>query len=68
MIWYAMLLIILVSGIQLISIGIIGIYLLKNYIETKNRPAYIVRNVIENKDIKEEKNEKYINCGKRLVC
>lgn len=68
MIWCAMLLIILVSGIQLISIGIIGIYLLKNYIETKNRPAYIVRNVIENKDIKEEKNEKYINYGKRRIC
>ena len=32
-----------VSGIQLFSIGIIGQYLAKTYLEVKNRPIYIVR-------------------------
>lgn len=33
----------MVSGIQLLSLGIIGEYLSKTYLETKNRPIYIVR-------------------------
>ena len=33
----------LVSGIQLFSLGIIGQYLSKTYLEVKNRPIYIVR-------------------------
>lgn len=33
-----------VSGIQLFCIGILGLYLSKNYIESKNRPIYIKRN------------------------
>lgn len=33
----------LVSGIQLLSLGIIGEYLSKTYLETKNRPIYIVK-------------------------
>ena len=32
-----------VSGIQLFSIGIIGEYLAKTYLETKNRPIYIIK-------------------------
>ena len=32
-----------VSGIQLFSLGIIGQYLSKTYLEVKNRPIYIVR-------------------------
>lgn len=32
-----------VSGIQLFCIGIIGIYLSKTYLETKNRPIYIIK-------------------------
>ena len=32
----------MVSGIQLFCTGIIGIYLSKTYLETKNRPIYIV--------------------------
>lgn len=33
----------LLSGIQLFSIGILGQYLAKTYLETKNRPIYIVK-------------------------
>ena len=36
-----------VSGIQLFSIGIIGQYLSKTYLETKNRPLYIVKETEE---------------------
>lgn len=32
-----------VSGIQLFCLGIIGQYLAKTYLETKNRPIYIIR-------------------------
>ena len=35
--------ILLVSGLQLLSIGIIGEYLSKTYLEVKNRPIYIVK-------------------------
>lgn len=35
--------ILLLGGIQLFSIGILGKYLEKTYIETKNRPIYIVK-------------------------
>ena len=35
--------IVFVSGIQLFSIGIIGQYLSKTYLEVKNRPIYIVK-------------------------
>ncbi len=31
-----------VSGVQLFSLGIIGMYLSKTYLETKNRPAYFI--------------------------
>ena len=40
----------MVSGIQLFSIGIIGQYLAKAYLETKNRPIYIVKE--SSKDVK----------------
>ena len=33
----------MVSGIQLFCIGIIGQYLSKTYLETKNRPIYIIK-------------------------
>ncbi len=52
-------LILLLGGLQLLSIGIIGDYVGKNYVETKKRPVYIVRNIIESdkakSDSKEEK-------------
>lgn len=35
--------IMLLSGLQLFCIGILGQYLAKTYIETKNRPIYLVR-------------------------
>ena len=35
--------IVFVSGIQLFSIGIIGQYLSKTYLEVKNRPIYIIK-------------------------
>ena len=33
----------LVSGIQLLCIGVIGEYLSKLYLEVKNRPIYIIK-------------------------
>ena len=33
----------MISGIQLFSIGIIGAYLSKTYLETKSRPIYIIK-------------------------
>ena len=33
----------LLSGIQMLCIGIVGQYLAKTYLETKNRPIYLVR-------------------------
>ena len=42
--WPSMVCIILmVSGIQLFSLGIIGQYLSKTYLEVKNRPIYIIK-------------------------
>jgi len=35
--------ILLLGGIQLFCIGILGMYLAKTYLETKNRPIYICR-------------------------
>lgn len=35
------------GGIQLFSVGIIGEYLAKNYIETKKRPVYIAKEIID---------------------
>ncbi len=39
----------LLSGIQLFSLGIIGQYLSKTYLEVKNRPIYIVRETEKDK-------------------
>ena len=42
--WPSMIcIIVLFSGIQLFSVGIVGQYLSKTYLETKNRPIYIAR-------------------------
>lgn len=41
--WPSMIcIILLVSGIQLLCIGILGQYVAKTYLETKNRPLYII--------------------------
>lgn len=41
-------LILLVGGIQLFALGIIGEYLGRSYMETKNRPVYFIRDVYTN--------------------
>ncbi len=49
--WPSMVCILLfVSGIQLLCMGIIGQYLAKTYLETKNRPIYLIKET--EKDIK----------------
>lgn len=48
--WPSMICVIfLVSGIQLFCLGIIGQYLSKTYLETKNRPIYIVKETEKDK-------------------
>ena len=43
------------GGVQLIGIGVVGMYLSKTYLETKKRPIYIVRETEEDyKDTSEE--------------
>lgn len=42
------LILILLFGLLFISIGIIGEYLSKTYIQVKNRPIYIIKNIKEN--------------------
>jgi len=49
--WPSMVCIMLfVSGIQLLCMGIIGQYLAKTYLETKNRPVYIIKETSIEKD------------------
>lgn len=43
-------LITLIGGIQLLMLGIIGEYLAKTYIQSKNRPVYIEKEVLERKE------------------
>ena len=47
-------LILLVGGIQLFALGIIGEYLGRSYMETKNRPVYFIRDIYTNKTNKPE--------------
>ena len=44
--------ILLVGGLQLLSIGILGQYLSKTYLETKRRPLYIIKDTNIRKDDK----------------
>ena len=41
--------IVFIGGVQLLSLGIIGQYLSKTYLEVKNRPLYIVKETERNK-------------------
>lgn len=43
-------LILLFSGLNFISLGIIGQYLSKTYMEVKNRPHYLIKSIISNKE------------------
>ncbi len=53
--WASTVVIILfLGGIQLLSIGILGLYLSKVYLETKNRPVYIV----DKTNIEDKSNDK----------
>ena len=38
------------GGLELLSLGIMGSYIGRNYIETKRRPIYIAREVLSSKD------------------
>ena len=40
-------LILLFSGVQLVSIGVIGEYIAKTYMEVKHRPRYLVSERLE---------------------
>ena len=42
-------LILLFGGLQMMILGIIGEYISRIFIETKNRPLYIIRNILDNK-------------------
>ena len=42
------LILLLLFGLLFISIGVIGEYLSKTYIQVKNRPIYIIKNIKEN--------------------
>ncbi len=43
-------LILLLGGLQLFSLGILGEYIARTYVETKKRPIYIAKNIINNKN------------------
>ena len=45
--------IVLFSGVQLISIGIIGEYVLRIFFQVKNRPLYIIAELIRDGESKE---------------
>lgn len=46
----AVILILLIGGIQLISLGVLGEYISKIYVQVKNRPIYILKEYLSNVD------------------
>ena len=47
-------LILFLGGLQLLSLGILGEYLAKNYVESKRRPIYLAREVLQPKEMGKE--------------
>lgn len=47
------------GGLQLLSIGIIGEYIGKTYLETKGRPKYIIESILLAEGNKEKDNDKF---------
>lgn len=43
--------IIMFSGVQLISLGVIGEYLLRIFFQIKDRPLFVIRSRIRNKEV-----------------
>ena len=48
--WSSIFIMLLVAGIQLFCMGVIGQYLAKTYLETKQRPIYIARRTSEDEE------------------
>ena len=56
--------VILIGGLQLLCIGILGLYFSKAYLEVKQRPIYIAREVQVEEEGNGEENEE--NSGDRM--
>ncbi len=48
--------IILFSGVQLISLGLIGEYVLRIYNQVRNRPLFVIDKIIQEGEVKQDKN------------